>query len=243
MPVNDEKSRREYKREWERKNRQGTRHKNWMGIFYEESAPDWRDEFSELMLPVVVSPVHDADTWTKSDEKKNPEHVAGVLKKPHRHWLAEYPNPVSYQEVCEDFAFLNSKNIKYAKSLPAMARYLVHRDNKDKAQYSPDGILEFGGANWLDWCSKCIDLHSSMKEMRVFIRENNFTEFVDFQDWCDEHNDEWSRLLDVSCAWAIGNYIDRQRNYGRQSIVPQDLENLRRLISPYDGIEIEEKDE
>lgn len=219
MAYKDKNKQREAQRAWEQKNRaRGSRHKLWMGVFYEESAGFWREELAELGVPCVVSPVHDSDVWTKADEAKNPEHVAGTLKKPHRHFLADYPNPVDYETVCDDFSFLNTKNIKYAKSQPAMARYLVHKDNPDKAQYSSDGVLEFCGANWLDWCAMSTDLHGQMKQMRVFIREHHVTEFCDFQDWCDANNDEWSRLLDLSCSWAIGNYIDRYRNSFRFAI-------------------------
>lgn len=212
MPYKDKEKQKAAKAKWEKENRAaGTRHKVWTIIFYEESAPYWRDELSELGIECVVSPLHDADVWTESDEKKNPEHKAGELKKPHYHLLADYVNPASYKEVAEDFAFLNSKNIKYAKSKKAMALYLCHLKDPQKAQYSPDGITEFGGANWRDWCSQIDDLHSMMREMRKFIKENCVTEFVDFQDWCDENNEEWSRALDLHCAWAIGNYITRLR--------------------------------
>lgn len=127
--------------------RRGERHQIWMGVFYEESAPHWRQEIDEMGLPVVVSPVHDKDAWTKSDEKKDASHKAGTFKKPHRHWLAEYPNPVNFETVKKDFAFLNSSNIKWVKSKSAMAAYLCHLKSPDKAKYDPEGIVEFGGAN------------------------------------------------------------------------------------------------
>ena len=183
-----------------------------MFIFYEESADEfWREEMDELGLPVCVSPLHDKDAWTERDERKDPKHKAGTTKKEHYHGLAEYPQPVDYETVRSDFAFLNTTNIKYVKSKGSMALYLCHIGSKDKAQYDPAEVLEFGGANWHDWCAEFQDLHVMMKEMRVFIRDNNVHEFADFQDWCDENNDEWSRALDLQCAWAIGNYLDRCR--------------------------------
>ena len=59
------------------------------------------------------------------------------------------------------------------------------------------------------------DLHSLMKQMRVWLRENpqiHHWNFSDFQDWCDENNDTWSRVLDLKCSWAIKNYMDEQRD-------------------------------
>jgi hypothetical protein len=211
MPYKDPEKQKQAKKEWETKNRKGKRHKVWMGIFYEDSCPNWRDHFNELTFPVCVSPLHDADIWTDADEQKNPEHKAGQLKKPHRHWLAEYPVQQSYEDVLKDFEFIGNMNVKYAKSLGAMARYLTHDGWTDKAQYSPEGILEFGAASWSDWCAQVEDINAQMKEMRAFIREANITEPADFQDWCDENNPVWSRLMDMKCQNAIYRYIDRNR--------------------------------
>ena len=136
MPYADPEKRREVKRKYEQEKRK-QRRTNWMLVFYEDQCPEWREELDELGMPTLVSPSHDADEWTERDEKKNPKHKAGTLKEPHRHLLAMYDNPVSYDQVVKDFAFLKSKNVKYVKSLPAMARYLTHMDSPDKAQYDP----------------------------------------------------------------------------------------------------------
>ena len=59
--------------------------------------------------------------------------------------------------------------------------------------------------------------HDMLRAMRKHIRENCITDFTDFQDWCDENNDMWSRALDLKCAWAIGNFIERRRNAIQQA--------------------------
>ncbi|MCQ4881943.1 Rep family protein, partial [Alistipes onderdonkii] len=118
MPYADPEKRREVKRKYEQEKRK-QRRTNWMLVFYEDQCPEWREELDELGMPTLVSPSHDADEWTARDEKKNPKHKAGTLKEPHRHLLAMYDNPVSYDQVVKDFAFLKSKNVKYVKSLPA----------------------------------------------------------------------------------------------------------------------------
>lgn len=48
---------------------------------------------------------------------------------------------------------------------------------------------------------------TSRSDRCAFIRENNMVDFYAFWDWCDEHNDEWSRLLDDSCVYAISDYM------------------------------------
>ena len=98
MPYADPDKQREAKRRYEQEKRK-QRRTNWMLVFYEDQCPEWRDELDELGMRTLVSPSHDADEWTARDEKKNPKHKAGTLKEPHRHLLAMYDNPVSYDQV------------------------------------------------------------------------------------------------------------------------------------------------
>ena len=118
MPYKDKEKQREAQRKWEKENRgAGKRHKVWMFIFYPDTAEvGWRDECDELGLPFLVSPLHDRDVWTAADERRNPDHIEGEVKVAHYHGLVEYPQPVDYDTVKEDFAFLHTHSIKYAKS-------------------------------------------------------------------------------------------------------------------------------
>lgn len=209
MPYADPEKKKAKQREYDAKREK--RRANWMFVFYEESAPGWRQEFDELGLPVLVSPLHDRDEWTKRDEEKDPAHKAGTLKKPHRHGIIMYdPNTkASYSEVCSDLAFLNSKNIKWVKRLPAMVRYLTHEDSKEKAHYSRDGVLEFCGADYHDLYLQPDDEHAALQEMRAFVAEY-FVDFDLFWLWCDANRPEWARLLDGKC-YGIERFMKARR--------------------------------
>lgn len=209
MPYKDPEKAKAAKKKYEKKRE--VRRTNWMFVFYEDSCKFWRQEFEELGIPVLISPLHDQDVWTERDEAKNPEHKTGTLKKPHRHGIIMYdPNSkASYTEVCEDLAFLNSKNIKWVKRLPSMVRYLTHEDSKDKAHYSRDGVLEFCGADYRDLVNRESDVHEEMREMRKFVNKY-FVDFDQFWLWCDENNPEWSRLLDSKC-YGIERFLKAKR--------------------------------
>lgn len=241
MPYKDPEKAKAAKKKWDQEHRNGKRHQVWIAIFYPEDNPNWEQELCELCVPTLVSPLHDKDVWTALDERRNPEHKEGALKKPHRHIVAEYPGVVSYEDFKSDFDFLGGEGgglhaIKFARSKSASTLYLAHETAECKKQgkhpYDPAEVLEFCGANYLDWRTPLDDLHGQMKAMRAFIREWNITEFNDFVDWCDENNEDWARLLDVKCAWAIGNYIDRQRN--KQAAMAR-LERERRRDNEGDG--------
>lgn len=225
MPYKDPEKAKAAKREWDKKNRVGKRHQVWLGIFYEEDCPGWEQELTERCIPALVSPLHDKDVWTEHDEKKWPDKgiKAGASKKPHRHIVVDYGqnNGVTFEVFMKDFAFLGKDGsgparAAFAKSKGSSTAYLCHLTQDcrraGKAVYDESLVLEYCGADYQSWLASVNDLHNMMKEMRVFIRENNVTEFADFLDWCDENNDEWGRALDLQCAWAIGNYIDRARH-------------------------------
>lgn len=211
MPYKDKEKQREAQRRYEKKKRP-ERHAIWTFIFYPDDVPNWRDVMDELGLEILVSPLHDKDTWTESDESKNPEHVAGEFKKAHRHGLVRYPQVVDYATVMNDFAEVGIHTAKFTRSYTSMALYLTHKRSPNKHPYDDKDVVEFGGANYYEAIHEKVDVHAELKRMRAFIRENNFTEFVDFWDWCDENADDWSYLIDTKCAYVIGTYIERFRN-------------------------------
>lgn len=219
MPAKDSKVRAATQKAYRERQKQqrGTPHKNWMFVFYEDQDPEWRDDIEDTGIPVVVSPLHDRDTWSAADQKKNPSHKQGALKVEHRHGVASYPTAVYYDQVLEDFSFLKTKNVKYVKSLAAMARYLVHMDSPDKAQYDPEGIVEFNSADWRDWCATGTEAAKEIPKMRAEIlrrarEEGAWTvELALFWNWCDANNEDWSRLLDTVCSSTVERFTTRLR--------------------------------
>ena len=205
----DKDKQREAQKRYEEK-RKGTRFKCWSLIFYPDSAPaEWVEMIQELHLMCWVSPVHDRDCWTSADEKKNPEHVAGTFKKAHYHLVVEYPNPISAEDFLKDFAFL--KGSKYAERVRdkiPMIRYLIHKDDPQKAQYNSEDICLFGGAN-LDIIEQLgtSERHIALREMRKYIIDNNIIDFYEFVLYCDDCMESWSRLIDDNSCYVIERFI------------------------------------
>lgn len=213
MPYKDPEKAKEAKKAYEEK-RKGTRFSCWSLIFYPDSAPEeWRDMLRDLHLRIWVSPVHDMDCWTAADEKKNPEHCAGLLKKPHFHLVVEYPNPVSANDVSNDFGFLNGNSyiVRVRDKIP-MIRYLIHKDDPEKAQYSTDDVFLCGGAT-IDFIEMVgsFERHQALREMRKYIKENEITDFYKFVLYCDDCMEMWSRLLDDNSSYIIERFIKSLR--------------------------------
>lgn len=85
---------------------------------------------------------HDRDTWTAEDEKKNPEHKQGELKKEHIHIVLRTPNATWNTAICKELG-LEEKFCEQVKNIDRALQYLLHYNEPDKTQYSLDDV--YGG--------------------------------------------------------------------------------------------------
>lgn len=86
--------------------------------------------------------IHDKDTYTVSDEEKNPEHKAGTIKPSHIHLLLRFENnqPQDTKYICTWFGieenFVNKIKGKWEDAL----MYQTHRNAPEKHQYSSEEV-------------------------------------------------------------------------------------------------------
>lgn len=85
---------------------------------------------------------HDRDTWTADDEKKNPEHKQGALKKEHIHVVLRTPNATWNTAICKELG-LEEKFCEQVKNIDRALQYLLHYNEPDKTQYSIEDV--YGG--------------------------------------------------------------------------------------------------
>ena len=83
--------------------------------------------------------LHDMDTWTEADEKENPDHKAGELKKPHFHVVLRTANATWNTALCKELG-IEEKFCKQAKSIDNSLQYLIHYNDIDKAQYKIEDV-------------------------------------------------------------------------------------------------------
>lgn len=85
---------------------------------------------------------HDRDVWTEEDEKKNPDHKAGTLKKEHIHIVLRTPNATWNTAICKELG-LEEKFCEQVKNIDRALQYLLHYNEPDKTQYSLEDV--YGG--------------------------------------------------------------------------------------------------
>ena len=87
------------------------------------------------------------------------------------------------------------------------ARYLVHADNPEKAQYSKSDVRAFSGADYDAITHLPTDDVKMIREMMEYIRVNQITGFAMFADICAKDHEDWFRALVTKSAYFIKEYI------------------------------------
>lgn len=161
-------------------------------IIYPDSWKTWESDLEKLHIPIVVSPIHNRDIWTESDENENQEHVAGTLKKPHYHAIISWDGPV---RPSVPLACLEQYGIKYVEAVnnySAMSRYLCHLDNPEKAQYDiADCICLSGGMPDFERKLTNIEMMEQRDEIMALCEDNGIIEYADLCDFCRYHRPDW----------------------------------------------------
>lgn len=141
----------------------GTKTRTYTGVFYpgEGVVPlvPLIEHMKSIMLPGIISPIHAADDTDK---------------KPHVHFMVDYPNPVKLETARADYGALAANSyLEPVRSRKAMMRYFLHLDDEDKEQLDPKDVLTVCGAVF----DTTLDLTSD-DILRIVI---------ELQDYCEEY--------------------------------------------------------
>lgn len=143
----------------------------WTVVVYPESSPpDWVEQVKQTHLAYLISPIHDKDLT-----------AVGDYKKPHYHLVLMWGNPTTFSNVREVLKPITEVCPQAVNNLGRLARYLVHMDDPDKAQYDVADIQSGG-----------VDL-----EEMLYSQNNRAKQFELVHRYCLEHNiTEYKDLLD-----------------------------------------------
>ena len=178
------------------------RTRNWGFIMYPDSAPtNWREILVDYHVNIVISPLHNNDV-----------NATGEPKKPHWHVVIMFDSVKTIKQAEEISKSVNGTIPIVCQSLNGMIRYLVHKDNPEKAQYSRDDIINIGSYNIDEAFKTSIDKYNTIGAMIDYIEEHDETEFYKFMLYCKDNNQEWFRSL-CDSSYVIREYIKSRRNY------------------------------
>lgn len=185
------------------KQKKDERVRNWVFLLWEDSAPkNWRDTLDNLHIQWVESPWHDKDV---NDD--------GKLKKKHKHILLMFDGKKSYEQILAITEALNTTIPKRCMSTRGSARYMLHLDNPEKAQYKQADMIAHGGADLgVLLKSTSATRYELIREMISFINTYNITEFSQIATYAaSERYEDWFPLLCDNSSYFIGQVIKSKR--------------------------------
>nr|CDL66621.1 unnamed protein product [uncultured bacterium] len=179
--------------------------RNWAFLVYPESAPvDWQEILQKTGLQCAISPLHDMDL-----------DPTGEPKKAHYHVIACYSGPTSYNVVKSLTDALQCPIPQPLEQVRGYYRYLTHKDNPEKHQYSEMDIKTINGFSILDFVELTkTEVLTIKRELQSLIRDCDFTEYSDFMDFLLDNG--FTEQYDVASSntYFFEKYISSRRNKG-----------------------------
>lgn len=173
--------------------------RDWTFIVYPDSAPsNWREILDGTHLRWVESPLHDKDV-----------NEDGTIKKAHWHVLMSFDGPVT-EKPCTDISqSINATSVQKVGSAKGLVRYMIHMDNPEKFQYNRDDIIGHGGADVAVYFElTATNRLELLKEIMMYIYENEVENFADFVMICIQQSDDWFDTAVNYNTMAINKMID-----------------------------------
>lgn len=173
-------------------------------LIYEDSWPTWETDLKGLHMPAVVSPVHDRDVYEEDD--KDLGHIAGEVKKAHRHAILSWGNTTTYKNALATLEPFGVTHVEPVTSYSGYCRYLAHLDDPDKAQYDPADIVTFGGAvPDLSRKLNSAEVADMRNQILEFIRAAQVTEYADLvYHTLDNGLFEWTNYVETHTVFLQG---------------------------------------
>lgn len=169
----------------------------WQFILYPESEyENWRDFLREQNIKYYCA-LHNKDINEKDLLKGLPEDECS-LKKEHYHITFCFETLKGINQVAPYVLAIGGTMLLKVANVRHNFRYLIHRDDLDKYQYSESIIEQYGIDLKKYLYDNDIDLGVTRRQMCRFVKQNDIRYYIDLQDYCDVNNSEWAYALETS---------------------------------------------
>lgn len=145
----------------------------WEGVLWPEHYPSKEDAISAIMefgVKGYISPVHQDDGG-----------------KSHFHFIWCFDSAKTYEQVMqmiEDDGLQGVNTVKYIKDITTRARYLIHRDNPNKAQYSPEDVICMGGTDYNQFLNVSADKYNDDLTLMEVIDKYQVRSYAQLVKYC-----------------------------------------------------------
>lgn len=202
----------------------------WTFCIYPESIPNdyLRILQSEIIVPTLLGPLHDADI-----------NGNGMEKKPHYHVMMYFGKGknVSYTQVMRYVKKLNGCPCEVVTNSVGMIRYFIHRDNPEKSRRSQgmdrdwkiEDLLSFHGFEYLDAFESKSDENEYYKCIEQFCEDNNIYNYYVLTEALKGAllTDELNFLRRHSIHFRA--YLLDKYNIIKRLTTPDDVDNIKKF--------------
>ncbi|EAI0017621.1 hypothetical protein E0F87_09610 [Campylobacter upsaliensis] len=174
----------------------------WTFLVYPESvAQDWEEVLSvKYGLSWFRSPLHDKDINADNTPKKS-----------HYHCVIAFSSLKSYLQVKEFTDEIGATAPQIVHNMRGCARYSLHLDNPEKAQYKLSDLKAFNGFD----IEKYLYSEKELNERRLkaiadimdFIDEQGLTELTEILKYARKNEPYWFELLCTNSAYIVNCYL------------------------------------
>lgn len=172
------------------------RTRNYASVVYPESAPeDWKGILADQLIPALISPLHDKDL----DD-------VGELKKSHYHVMLLFTGMKTRDQAAAVFKQIGGVGCEKINCARSYARYLIHLDQPEKAQYSRKDVVALCGADYESLVSLPEDRYKLISEIVSYCSKNDVISYSDLMEYCRSENWPWFRVL-CDNAITIREYL------------------------------------
>lgn len=179
---------------------------------YGQLPDDWLEILRQTGLQCAISPLHDKDL-----------DPTGKPKKPHYHIILCYAGPTSFNVVNSLCDSLFQPIPQALEQVRGYYRYLTHKDNPEKYQYSDEDIQTLNGFNISDFVelskSEILEIKKKLQEL---IRTECIIEYSDFMDYLLDNGMSLEYEVASNNTYFFEKYIASKRNKLKNICVNED---------------------
>ena len=199
------------------------RTRNWGTIIYPpseqaegdrtECPEDWVEILEQMGVKCAVSPCHDKDV-----------NKDGSKKKAHRHVLFAFEGVKSEGQVRELCRKIGGVGCEPINSMSAQVRYLTHKDNPEKAQYSTLDVLTFGGFEYKRYVSTKEDEEKetlgNMSQIFNICAEHNIYDFGTLADFLMTEEPKLFTTMRKN-SYFMATYLKSKQNFMNEALTSE----------------------